>query len=91
MGFFSTFQCLDYLFNPPSLDLQQQKQNVEDLQRGVAAAKDGYKSAMVQLERISEEIHSQRNLPLPIREPGVGCETEEFVTEIDLGKVKVVP
>ena len=42
---------------------------------------------MSNLETISEEIHESRKLPLPPREPGVGCESdEEFPTEINLGE-----
>ena len=67
--------------------LQQQKQNVEDLQAAVSNAKVKYREAMSNLETISEEIHESRKLPLPPREPGVGCESdEEFPTEINLGE-----
>lgn len=67
--------------------LQQQKQNVEDLQQAVSNAKAKYREAMSNLEGISEEIHESRKLPLPPREPGVGCESDdEFPSEINLGK-----
>lgn len=42
---------------------------------------------MSKLESISEAIHESRKLPLPPREPGVGCESDEdFPSEINLGK-----
>ncbi|KAF6018585.1 SH3BP5 [Bugula neritina] len=70
------------------LQLQQQKQNVEDLQQAVGVAKNNYRHAMSNLEKISEEIHEMRKLPiLPPREPGVGCDSEElFPLEINLEK-----
>lgn len=62
---------------------------MDDLQAAVVAAKSRYKSAMCQLERISEEIHEKRQvLDLPMRTPGVGCDSDEdFPLEINLGEI----
>ena len=57
-------------------NLQQERHNVDDLQRALNAAKARYKEALSKLEAISEEIHMQRKLrlKLPPRTPGVGAE-----------------
>lgn len=80
--------CRHLCFHVIHLFLQQQKQNVEDLQQAVGVAKNNYRHAMSNLEKISEEIHEMRKLPiLPPREPGVGCDSEElFPLEINLGR-----
>ena len=88
MTTFAAFLCFFLtLMRSKFFHMQQQKQNVEDLQAAVSNAKVKYREAMSNLETISEEIHESRKLPLPPREPGVGCESdEEFPTEINLGE-----
>ena len=53
---------------------------MEDLQRALTSAKDLYKTTLINLERISEEIHAARKaeneLQLPPRTPGVGAEAD---------------
>ena len=59
---------------------QQERQSVEDLQRALSSAKELYRTTLANLERISNEIHAQRNADraaeLPPRTPGVGAEAE---------------
>lgn len=56
--------------------MQQERVNVDDLQRALTAAKDQYRTSLAALEGISEAIHRQRNNPLLLRTPGVGAEAD---------------
>ncbi|KAK2140862.1 hypothetical protein LSH36_1225g00022 [Paralvinella palmiformis] len=58
--------------------LQIERVNVEDLQMGLLCAKQKYRTALSNLEAISEEIHQKRRkrLLLPPRTPGVGAESD---------------
>lgn len=74
--------------------LQSEKWNIEDLQRGLALAKDKYRMALQLLEQISEEVHLKRRLKLtfdlPERTPGVGAETPDVHLEtasVSLGEL----
>ena len=70
---------------------------MEDLQRALGAAKELYRTALANLERISNDIHAQRNadkgLELPPRTPGVGAEADccqqMDSLSINLGKSRV--
>ena len=56
--------------------VQQERRNVDDLQRTLTSAKDKYRDALGSLEAISNEIHRQRKAnALPARTPGVGAES----------------
>ena len=56
--------------------VQQERRNVDDLQRTLTSAKDKYRNALGSLEAISNEIHRQRKAnALPARTPGVGAES----------------
>ncbi|XP_013417874.1 SH3 domain-binding protein 5-like [Lingula anatina] len=76
--------------------LEQQKIDVEDLQRAISAAKHKYSAALKNLERISEEVHLRRKsrvgqFKLPPREPGVGAESvssESSLPEVNLDKLE---
>lgn len=71
-------------FNHFNFCLQQERQSVEDLQRALTSAKALYRSALANLESISNEIHASRRAagehaleePLPERTPGVGAEAD---------------
>lgn len=52
--------------------LQAERQNAEDLQLALLCNKQKYRMALNSLERISEELHVQRQL----RTPGVGAESD---------------
>ena len=77
--------CTDLLFSrnqiliPPPRSFQQERQNVEDLQRALALAKQKYKATLKSLETISDGIHEMRKAKasslLPPRTPGVGAES----------------
>ena len=58
---------------------QQERQNIEDLQRALSLAKQKYKATLQSLETISESIHEKRKAKassqLPLRTPGVGAES----------------
>ncbi len=58
---------------------QQERQNVEDLQRALSLAKQKYKATLKSLETISDSIHEKRKArassQLPPRTPGVGAES----------------
>lgn len=57
------------------LQLEQLKKNVDDLQTKLTQAKGEYKSALRNLEMISDEIHERRrSLGIGPRERGVGAE-----------------
>ena len=68
------FDTNTYLIN--ILIFQQEKLNVEDLQRALHAAKKRYKGALARLEEISNSVHEKRrkHIDLPPRTPGVGAE-----------------
>ena len=62
---------------------------MEDLQRALVAAKTLYRSALTNLEQISNEIHASRRAddvdePLPERTPGVGAEADVIDAVEDL-------
>uniref|UniRef100_A0A1A7WXA0 SH3 domain-binding protein 5 n=1 Tax=Iconisemion striatum TaxID=60296 RepID=A0A1A7WXA0_9TELE len=60
------------------LQLEQLKHHVDELQAKLVSAKAEYRSALRNLESISEEIHAQRRtLALGAREQGVGAEVDE--------------
>jgi hypothetical protein len=62
--------------------------NVEDLQMGLVCAKHKYRSALTNLEEISDDIHRKRKkrLNLPPRTPGVGAESDlSSLPSINLG------
>ncbi|CAM4786880.1 unnamed protein product [Rotaria magnacalcarata] len=70
-------------------ELQNQKLRIEAVQKAISQAKRMYRTALNNLERISEEIHLKRNNPLviklPPREPGVGSDKpDEFIEMPDL-------
>ncbi|CAF1632707.1 unnamed protein product, partial [Didymodactylos carnosus] len=61
-------------------DLQTQKLQIEAVQKAIYHAKRMYRTALNNLEQISEEIHlkrKNRRLDLPPREPGVGSENPD--------------
>uniref|UniRef100_A0A1A8LDI1 SH3 domain-binding protein 5 n=2 Tax=Nothobranchius TaxID=28779 RepID=A0A1A8LDI1_9TELE len=60
------------------LQLEQLKHHVDELQAKLVSAKAEYRSALRNLESISEEIHAhRRSLALGTREQGVGAEGDE--------------
>ena len=63
---------------------------MDDLVRALGSAKQQYRESLIQLEKISEQIHEQRNGTLnlmPFRTPGVGAEDEqEELPPIKFGK-----
>ncbi|CAF2724584.1 unnamed protein product [Rotaria sp. Silwood2] len=70
-------------------ELQNQKLRIEAVQKAISQAKKMYRTALNNLERISEEIHSKRKsyslMKLPPREPGVGSDKpDEFIELPDL-------
>ncbi|CAF1421041.1 unnamed protein product [Adineta steineri] len=70
-------------------ELQNQKIRIEAVQKAISQAKKMYRTALNNLERISEEIHlkrkSQLSIKLPPREPGVGSDRpDEFIELPDL-------
>ena len=80
---------------------QQERQNVEDLQRALSLAKQKYKATLQSLESISESIHEKRRVKasshLPLRTPGVGAESiysqssdTSDLPSINLGKAVLV-
>ncbi|CAH1237990.1 SH3BP5 [Branchiostoma lanceolatum] len=74
--------------NSFELQLLQQKQNVEDLQKAVSASKVKYREALKNLESISDEIHRNRQLLKEPRSAGVGAEAErDDLPEINLDDV----
>ncbi|UJR26801.1 hypothetical protein I4U23_008114 [Adineta vaga] len=65
-------------------ELKNQKLRIEDVQKAIIQAKKTYRTALNNLEQISEEIHIKRKNQIPIklppREPGVGAEKpDEFI------------
>ncbi|XP_064648064.1 SH3 domain-binding protein 5-like isoform X2 [Lineus longissimus] len=70
--------------------LEEQKQQVQNLQTSIQAAKDNYKISLQMLETISEEIHAKRReksgvqIELPPREPGVGADSEGSVSSLEI-------
>ena len=57
--------------------------------RALGSAKERYRDSLTQLEKISEQIHEQRNESmklLPPRTPGVGAEDDDDLPSINLGK-----
>uniref|UniRef100_A0A8C1JAM1 SH3 domain-binding protein 5 n=1 Tax=Cyprinus carpio TaxID=7962 RepID=A0A8C1JAM1_CYPCA len=72
-----------------SLPLKQLKKNVDDLQAKLTQAKGEYKSALRNLEMISDEIHERRRSSgIGPRERGVGAEGDG-VTGEDLSGFKL--
>jgi len=72
--------------------IQIERVNVEDLQMGLLCAKQKYRTALSNLEAISEEIHQKRRkrLLLPPRTPGVGAESDvSSLPEVSLGNTAV--
>ncbi|KAM9384710.1 SH3 domain-binding protein 5-like [Pholidichthys leucotaenia] len=60
------------------LHLEQLKRHVDERQAKLMVAKDEYRTALCNLESISEEIHAQRrSLDMGTRERGVGAEGDE--------------
>jgi len=60
---------------------QAERQNAEDVQLALICSKQKYRLALISLEAISDEVHTQRRLrherlQLPLRTPGVGAEHE---------------
>ncbi|CAF1504547.1 unnamed protein product [Adineta ricciae] len=77
-------------------ELKTQKLQIEDIQKAISQAKKAYRTALNNLEQISEEIHIQRQnqipIKLPAREPGVGAEKpDEFIELPTLGKLLPYP
>lgn len=71
------------------LQLEQLKKNVDDLQAKLTQAKGEYKSALRNLEMISDEIHERRrSLGIGPRERGVGAEGDGVIGE-DLSGFKM--
>ncbi|KAF7221563.1 SH3 domain-binding protein 5 isoform X1 [Nothobranchius furzeri] len=65
------------------LQLEQLKHRVDELQAKLVSAKAEYRSALRNLESISEEIHAhRRSLALGTREQGVGAEVDEANEDI---------
>lgn len=64
------------------LQLEQLKKNVDDLQAKLTQAKGEYKSALRNLEMISDEIHERRRSScIGPRERGVGAEGDGIIGE----------
>jgi len=67
-------------------DLNKQKLRIDDVQKAIRQAKTTYRTALNNLEQISEEIHLKRqkplDLPLPPREPTIGAEQSTPFIEI---------
>ena len=64
-----------WLHGPLLLFFQQLKKNVDDLQSKLSQAKGEYKTALRNLEMISDEIHERRRSSvIGPRERGVGAE-----------------
>ncbi|KAK7147064.1 hypothetical protein R3I94_009800 [Phoxinus phoxinus] len=71
------------------LQLEQLKKNVDDLQAKLTLAKGEYKSALRNLEMISDEIHERRRSSvIGPRERGVGAEGDGVIAE-DLSGFKM--
>ncbi|KAI7806504.1 SH3 domain-binding protein 5b [Triplophysa rosa] len=71
------------------LNLEQLKKNVDDLQAKLTQAKGEYKSALRNLEMISDEIHERRRSSgMGPRERGVGSEGDGVIGE-DLSGFKM--
>ncbi|XP_077073713.1 SH3 domain-binding protein 5b isoform X2 [Siphateles boraxobius] len=71
------------------LQLEQLKKNVDDLQAKLTQAKGEYKSALRNLEMISDEIHERRRSSvIGPRERGVGAEGDGVIGE-DLSGFKM--
>ncbi|CAF1043382.1 unnamed protein product [Rotaria sp. Silwood1] len=65
-------------------ELKNQKCRIEDIQKAIMQAKKTYRTALNNLEQISDEIHTKRKnqiiMKLPLREPAVGAEkSDEFI------------
>ena len=61
--------------------MQAERQNAEDVQLALICSKQKYRMALISLEAISDEVHTQRRLrqqrlELPLRTPGVGAELD---------------
>lgn len=66
------------------LQLEQLKRNVDERQNKLVLAKAEYRTALRNLESISEEIHAhRRSLALGTREEGVGAEKDSPNEDID--------
>ncbi|CAF1514689.1 unnamed protein product [Rotaria sordida] len=65
-------------------ELKNQKCRIEDIQKAIIQAKKTYRTALNNLEQISDEIHTKRKneilIKLPLREPTIGAEkSDEFI------------
>lgn len=79
------------LTEPPALSEQQLKKTVDELQAKLALAKGEYKTALRNLETISDEIHERRrSSAMGPRGRGVGAEGGSTATE-DLSGGKPEP
>lgn len=58
--------------------LEAERQNAEDLNLALVCSKQNYRTALNNLESISEAVHAHRRLRLnlPPRTPGVGAEAD---------------
>ena len=56
---------------------------MDDLVRALGSAKQRYKGSLLQLERISDEIHQQRSEDLPQRTPCEGAEDSSLTEATD--------
>ncbi|CAL9691291.1 unnamed protein product [Knipowitschia caucasica] len=66
------------------IHLEQLKRHVDERQAKLVVAKAEYRTALRNLESISEEIHAQRrSLALGLREQGVGAEKDTTHEDID--------
>ncbi|KAJ0054865.1 hypothetical protein NL108_006298, partial [Boleophthalmus pectinirostris] len=71
------------------VQLEQLKRQVDDRQAKLVVAKAEYRTALRNLESISEEIHAQRrSLALGTREQGVGAEKDTTQEDIDKFKME---
>lgn len=69
--------------------LEQLKRNVDERQNKLVVAKAEYRTALRNLESISEEIHAhRRSLALGTREQGVGAEKDSTNEDIDNFKME---
>ncbi|KAK7898612.1 hypothetical protein WMY93_019465 [Mugilogobius chulae] len=71
------------------LQLEQLKRQVDDRQAKLVVAKSEYRTALRNLESISEEIHAQRrSLALGTRQQGVGAEKDTIHEDFDNFKME---
>nr|XP_029480300.1 SH3 domain-binding protein 5-like isoform X1 [Oncorhynchus nerka] len=71
------------------LQLEHLKKNVDELQAKLSQAKEGYKTALRNLEMISDEIHERRrNLAMGPRGRGVGADGDSVAVD-DIASFKM--